>query len=195
MPIPFHDADEIAQLGMAAFLHIAPPVPGGAQRHGAVLLINARGEPMEFGYNRVELMQSALWRDVDREQAVIRRLAISLFEAITLTPALLLCRADVVGPHVFGETGGLSLAIPLVRLAPAQALIGYVGSEAHQNLEMVDEHGECIDTRLYWTPAAPSGPAADLFDRLAARGLLLEPFARAQEGLREVYGDLWTELS
>ncbi|MHB9130078.1 MAG: hypothetical protein ACYDBB_03185 [Armatimonadota bacterium] len=193
VPIPFHDTDEIAQLGMAAFLHIAPPIPGHAQRHGALLIINARGEPMEFGYNRVELLQSALWRTLDREQAAIRRLAISLFEATTLTPSLLLCRADVVGPHVFGAASGLSLSLPLVRLAPAQAVIGYAGGEAQQTIETVDQHGECLETHLFWTPDIPGGPAANLFDRLQARGLVLEPFTRAQEGLREVYGDLWAE--
>ncbi len=190
MPIPFHDIDEIDQLGAAAFLHIAPPVEGSTQRHGALLVINARGEPLEFGYNKVELLQSTLWRTLDREAAAVRRLAISLFEAATLTPALLLCRADVVSPHVFGPAGGLAVSIPIVRLAPAGTPVGYAGAEAHGTVETVDQHGECLDVLLFWTPEPPVGPVAELFTRLTERGLLLEPFARAQEGLREVYADL-----
>ena len=192
MPIAFHDADEIAQLGMAAYLHIAPPLPDSALRHGALLVLNARGEPMEFSYNRIELMQPVLWRALDREQAAIRRLALSLFEAATQTPALLLCRADVVGPHIFGQASGLTLHIPVVRLAPLGALVGYAGEEARQTVETVDEHGELLEIALFWTPEAPAGPAAVLFERLVQRGLILEPFVRAQEGLREVYPALRT---
>jgi hypothetical protein len=139
----------------------------------------------------VELLQHVLWRALDREQAAIRRLAVALFEAATLTPALLLCRADVVGPHVFGPAGGLALSIPVARLAPAGTAIGYSGGEAHDLVEAADEHGECLETHVYWTPDRPAGPACELFDRLVSRGLALEPFARAQDGLREVYGDLW----
>jgi len=193
MPIPFHDADEIAQLGLASFLHIAPPVPGSAQRCGALLTINARGEPLEFGYNRVELMQAVLWRALDREQAAIRRLALSLFQAATLTPSLLLCRADVVSPHLFGPASGLTVTLPVVRLAPNGAVIGYAGAEAQQVVETFDQHGECLDVQLFWMPEQPAGAVADLFARLVERGLVLEPFARAQDGLREVYGDLWAD--
>ena len=43
---------------------------------------------------------------------------------------------------------------------------------------------------VFWHPAPPpdGSPERDLFEQLAARGLLLEPFERAADGLREVYG-------
>lgn len=191
MPIAFHDADEIAQLGLAAYFHRAPLLPERDERFGALLIINARGEPLEFAYNRVELMSPALWRGIDREDAALRRLAITLFDAVTLTPALLLCRADVVGPHVFGSTTGLRPTVPVARLAPADRLIGYHAGEAAHDIEAIDEQGEVLPVCVYWTPEEPTGEAAALFARLVERGLALEPFARAQEGLREVYGDLW----
>ncbi len=193
MPIPFHDADEVAQLGLAAFLHLPPPVADDSCRYGALFLINARGEPQEFGYNRVELQQPALWRALDREQAAVRRLTRTLFEAVTLTPSLLLCRADRVGPHIFGADDGLALTIPVVRLAPAGALIGYLGNEAQQTIDTIDQHGECQDIHLFWTPQPPEGMVAVLFQRLLERGLTLEPFARAHEGLCEVFPELRTD--
>jgi len=193
LPISFHDADETAQLGVAAFLHIAPPAADDPLRYGALFIINARGEPQEFSHNRLELQQPVLWRALDREQAAIRRLARTLFEAVTLTPSLLLCRADRVGPHVFGAGDSLALAIPVVRLAPAGALVGYTGVEAQQTIETVDQHGECYDTHLFWSPQPPTGPVETLFTRLVERGLALEPFARAHEGLCEVYPDLRTD--
>lgn len=188
MPIPFHDTDEIAQLGNAAYLHVAPGE--GALRCGALLIINARGEPLEFAYNRVELLQTSLWRGIDREAAAVRRLAMSLFDAATLTPSLLLCRADVVSPHVFGAASGLAVHLPLVRLAPVGTLMGYAGSEAHAQVETVDQHGECLEVELFWSPHPPTGTVAELFARLVERGLLLEPFDRAQQGLCEVYPEL-----
>jgi hypothetical protein len=193
MPITFHDADEVAQFGLAAFLHIPPPIADSGLRYGALFIINARGEPQEFGYNRLELQQPLLWRSLDREQAAIRRLARSLFEAATLTPALLLCRAEMVGPHVFSAEDGLHLTIPVVRLAPANALVGYAGGESRNTIETVDQHGECHDVHLFWIPQQPETPVAALMTRLVERGLTLEPFARAQHGLREIYGDLWPE--
>jgi hypothetical protein len=191
VPITFHDTDEIAHLGTAAFLQMAPPRPDDAHRYGALFIINARGEPLEFAYNRLELQHATLWRSLDREQAAIRRLAITLFEAVTLAPSLLICQADVVGPHIFGADG-FTLSIPVLRLAPSHALTGYVGREAQETLETVDENGECQDVRLFWTPRPPEGPVATLFARLLERGLTLEPFARAQQGLAEVYGEQWS---
>lgn len=189
MPIQFHDTEDIAELGCAAFLHIVPSAAHASQRLGALFFLNARGEPLEFGYNRIELMQSVLWRAADQEQAAARRLALTLFNASTLTPSLLLCRADVIGPHLFSG-GGLGLQIPVVRLATARDLVGYSGSEAQAVVESVDEFGECHDTYLFWTPAPPTGAAETLFNKLVERYLLLEPFARAEKGLREVYGEL-----
>jgi hypothetical protein len=43
---------------------------------------------------------------------------------------------------------------------------------------------------VFWQPAPPPEDSEEraLFDQLAARGLLLEPFDRAADALREVYG-------
>lgn len=190
MPIAFHDTDEIAHLGTAAFLHIAPALPDDDHRYGALFIINARGEPLEFAYNRLELQHPTLWRTLDREQAAIRRLAITLFDAVTVSPSLLICRADTVGPHIFSASG-FTLPIPVLRLSTTATLAGYVRSEAQETIETVDENGECQDVQLFWTPRVPEGHVAELFARLVERGLTLEPFARAQQGIREVYGDLW----
>src|SRR5260370_23478262 len=96
LPIPFHDAEDIEELGAAAFLHVEQPAPGSPERFGALLFINARGEPLEFVYNRIELMSDVLWRPTDRARALLRRLAATLFHEATLVPAVLLCRAHAI---------------------------------------------------------------------------------------------------
>jgi hypothetical protein len=189
LPIPFHDAEEIDELGVAAFLHVEQPASGSAERFGALLFINARGEPLEFAYNHLELLSDVLWRPADRTRAAVRRLALTLFHAATLTPALLLCRADVVDPHLFGPSGQVRLEIPVARIATAAEAVGYVGAEQQETVATADSAGQVQETHVFWTPGRPEGATAALFARLAERGLLLEPFARAGTGLREVYGD------
>ncbi|HET6382331.1 MAG TPA: hypothetical protein VFJ58_02980 [Armatimonadota bacterium] len=189
LPIPFHDNEDIDELGAAAFLHVEAPSQNNAQRYGALLFLNARGEPLEFAYNRVELIGNALWRPADRAVAAVRRLAATLFQAVTLTPTLLLCRADTVPPYLFGPEGQIELQFPVGRVATAAEAVGYSPREAQVSLETADRDGELIQTHVFWTPEAPVDRAADLFTRISRRGLVLEPFERAGKGLREVYGD------
>jgi hypothetical protein len=120
----------------------------------------------------------------------VRRLALSLFRECSLTPALLFCRADVVDPHLFGPSGQLTLDVPVGRIATAAEAVGYAGAERQATVETADSGGQLQETHLFWTPAPPEGSAGLLFNRLAERGLLLEPFDRAARGLREVYADL-----
>lgn len=189
MPIPFTDAEDVEQLGSAAFLHVEQPTAASAERFGALLLINARGEPLELAYNRIELMSSVLWRSADRERAAVRRLAVTLFHAANLKPAFLLCRANVVDPHLFGPGAQIEMAVPVGRVATIEEATGYTGVEAQETLETANAEGELLETHLFWTPSPPEGSAADLFHRLVRRGLLLEPFERAGKGLREIYGN------
>ena len=64
MPIPFRDADEIEELGAVAYLKVAAIEDRGTYR-GALFLVNARGEPLEFTYNSVETPNTYLWRKED----------------------------------------------------------------------------------------------------------------------------------
>ncbi len=188
MPIPFHDTEDLEALGAAAFLHVEQPAVGSPERYGALLFLNARGEPLEFVYNRIELMSDVLWRPLDRARSAVRRLAVTLFHEARLGPALLLCRADAVDPHLFGPSGQIALQVAVGRVATAVEAVGFSSGEARQTVETADSAGEIHDAHVFWTPGPPEGAAADLFARLAGRGLLLEPFERAGEGLRLVFG-------
>jgi len=187
MPIPFHDAEDIEELGSAAFLQIEAPAAGSAERRGALLFINARGEPLEFVHNRIELLSSVLWRPSDRELAAARRLALTLFHAATQQPSFLLCRASVVSPQLFGPDGQIVLHVPVGRIATSAEITGQ--ANASESFATPDANGELQTTHVFWTPASPTGTAADLFTRLAERALLLEPFERAAKGLQAVYGE------
>src|SRR5207248_9803131 len=88
VPIPFRDEDERDEWGTAAYLRLEPD-PDRAGYHGALFQINARGEPVEFTYNRVETPNSFLWRPADVRRAALRRLTASLLAACPQVPRVL----------------------------------------------------------------------------------------------------------
>lgn len=179
MPIPYRDDDDLERLGSAAFLHIAPESHG---YRGALFLIDARGEPMEFAYNRIEVLQRFLWRDDQLRRHACRRLATTLFEICPRVPTLLLCRAEEVDPEVFLEDVHLSL--PVARIADESAVVGQAALEEREAFSSGS-------LQLFWAGAPPAqdGTERSLLDELAKRGLVTEPFERAAIGLTEVYGD------
>ena len=180
MPIPFQDAEAIEALGAAAYLKIEVEVAGSGSR-GALFLINARGEPLEFAYNRVELPETTLWRRADLRRHAERTLATSLFAVCARTPRLLFCLADEVQSELFCQD--LRVELPVARIAPALAAPSFAAAEVEEPVEQPEP------LHLFWFPAPPAPESAErqLFERLRTRGLLLEPFERATTGLREVY--------
>lgn len=184
MPIPFRDADDLEDLGQAAFLKVEA-APGGGGYLGALFLVNARGEPVEFAYNRVETPHGFLWRRGDLRRHAERTLAASLLRVCAAAPRLLLCLGDEVGAELFSRD--IRLSIPVGWVHP--------GAEAHAPLDLegweIETPASPEPCQVAWFPAAPAvgSPERRLADRLATHGLLLEPFERAADGLREVYPD------
>lgn len=175
MPIPFRDADEIDELGLAGYLVIGPS-PDGRGHAGALFVINARGEPQEFTYSRLELPESSLafWRPPDVRRYVERSLTAALLDACPVEPLLLLARAEETQPDLFRRD--IVVETPVVRVAPKPS-------------PEPDEGENVARLELAWYPAAPrpDSPVRRLIDALTARGLLMEPFERADRGLNEVY--------
>jgi hypothetical protein len=181
MPIPFRDEEDIQRLGSAAFLRIVPAAEGDAYL-GALFLVNARGEPVEFSYNRLDIVQRFLWRGEELLRHATRRLTASLFEVCPRVPAVLLCIADEVPAELFSLD--IRVDIPTARVAAESAIVGQgVGEER----ELI---GDSEPVQVFWNgDLPPDGDAARAFvEHLVARGLLLEPFERALIGLGEVYG-------
>jgi hypothetical protein len=180
VPIPHRDLFEEAEAhGIAAYLRV---VENGPRFLGALFLVNALGEPLEFTYTQLEVQKRFLWRAESLRRHAARRLAASLFAICPRVPDLLLCLAGEVEPELFSEE--IEVRLPVARLAPESAVVGQgVGEE--RELTPGLEPGQ-----LFWlgTPPAPESLPRTLLNRLVRRGLLLEPFDRAEIGLREVYG-------
>lgn len=186
MAIPFREDEDVDHLGLAAFLRI---VPSGDRDGflGALFLVNARGEPGEFSYNRLDVVQRFLWRADDLRRHVARRLATSLFEVCPRIPSVILVLAAEAPAELFTED--VVVDVPTIRVAEQSSVIGQSASETREVVE-----GQ-MPLQIFWHGAAPDGEgvAHSLVQRLAAAGLLLEPFDRAATGLQEVYGESRSE--
>lgn len=181
MPIAFRDAVDLEELGAAAFLTLELAA-GGAGYRAALFLVNARGEPLEFAYNRVELPPDTfLWRPSDLRRHAERRLVASLLSLCSREPRLLFCRADEVGSELFCQD--LRLELPVGRIGEPLKATAYAAEETQEVL------ADPRPLHLFWFPGPPAADSIErrLFDRLSIHGLLLEPFERAATGLLEVY--------
>src|SRR5882762_4287417 len=111
MPIPFSDVEDHDSLGSAAFLKLERS-SDDACCLGALFVISATGEPLEFAYNRVRLPHPHLWRQTDLRSYTERRLTTSLLSVCSQQPRLLLCLANEVSTKLFSER--LRVEVPVV---------------------------------------------------------------------------------
>jgi hypothetical protein len=166
VPIQYVDQEELDQLGAAAFLKLEPDDAAGGFR-GALLQINARGEPLEFTYNRIATPRPFLWRADDLSRLALARLTASLLDASRNEPTLFCYLADDVPSALFERE--IRVQIPVCCVLSAH---------------------DCADTESFnWQPSAPLGTSSEfrLARELQARRLLREPFERVSSALREIY--------
>ena len=180
MSIPYRDSDDLDELGAVGYLKIEP-VTDGSGYLGALFLLNARGEPLEFTYNRIDTPNTFLWRQDDLRRHAARKLTASLFSLCPRTPRLLLCLAREVGSELFSQD--IQVSIPVCRLAHSQEALSAVDGET-QEVVHADE-----PVHVFWFPGKPAEDSIELrlLQLVASRGLLMEPFERASIGLWEVY--------
>lgn len=177
MAIPFRDLRDTAPIGTLGYLKFSDE-PVGSGIRAALFLVNARVEPMDFTFTRVDVHGSVLWRPGEaRRQAVVSLLKV-LFAAASRSPDLLLALADELPARVLVDD--LEVRIPACR----------VGGAA-QNLQAVAETAESLPggRDLFWVGQVP-GPeqqARLLLDQTIAGGLLIEPFERALAGLEQAF--------
>lgn len=180
MPVPFRDADEVEELGAAGYLKIDASADGSVFR-GALFLVNARGEPLEFTYSKIETPNTFLWRQDDIRRHAIRKLTTSLLAACRKVPQFIICLADEIYHELFCNE--IQLSIPICRVASLMKATSHSGLEIQATIDGPDP------LHLFWFPSKPADESVEhrLLTRLIARGLLHEPFDRALVGLREVY--------
>ena len=164
----------------AAFLRVIHDETGAYD--GVLFVMNAKGEPVEFVYSRIETPRSLLWRRHDLRRRATRELATVLFNAATSRPSIIFAKADEVEPGFFVTE--IETPVATCRVASQMASVSTGAGE----------HGEDMDAEglhLLWSSGSPQEGSAEraLVERLQAAGLLTEPFERAEAGLREARGE------
>lgn len=180
MPVPFRDAQHIDELGTAAYLRIERE-PDRARFRGALFVINARGEPLQFTYAQAISEYSVLWRGSDIERLATRKLAEKLFASCPQVPRILLCLDGDVPKAVFEED--LALAVAVCRVSAS----GRPGATHVADSATSQFSPNTFD--VSWLPARPPDESAEqrLFAELVRRDLVFDGFDRATRGLREVF--------
>lgn len=191
MPVPFRDREDLASLGSAGFLKVEPCAEPSGFR-AALFQVNARGEPEEFTYNRVEAPSTFLWRAADVKRAAARQLTVSLLQMCPRAPRLILCLAAEMPAEVFTED--IAVDLPVCRITRPAGDAAPAPSEAAEQIDHADGDEPLL---LLWYPAPPAGgsPERALVQAIARHGLLIEPFERASAGLDELYGEADPRLS
>jgi hypothetical protein len=175
MPIPFR-TPELEDLGLAAHLRLIPYEQGGGY-DGALFVINALGEPIEFCYSRIETPRTVLWGRTALRRRASSELAAAVLRVCSSSPILLLARAEETDPELFGED--IRTPIKTGRVASSLATVAMnAGDVAEEDLGT-------SDLQIVWTDGPPADESSErvLFARLVAAGLLTEPFERIEAGL------------
>ncbi len=173
MSIPFR-LFAVEEGGLAAYLRILSAPGAAGETHGALLVINAIGEPVEFCFAALKPPTSALWRPGDIRRRSAAALARALFNECGARPRLLLALAAEIAPVLFRVD--VSPTIAACRVIPGDPADVIEG-------EMATDQGP----RLIWAGELPGvdSPERQLLNRLIDNNLLAEPFSRAEAALAE----------
>ncbi len=172
MPLPYHRPRRADSEGGAAFLQVVSSRSDGTF-YGGLLVLDARGEPVEFVYTSIKAPGGFLWPETRVSESATLALAHSLFDACVKSPDLLIAPVTLASPEFCLRE--VAVAIPFV-------LIEFGEGELPATLRWVNE------------PPGAGMRAESILQSLAERRFLVEPFSRISAGLREVYPDArWTE--
>lgn len=177
MPIPFRDLREADSLGIAGYFRFVNEEQGRGIR-GALFLVNARGEPLDFAFSRIDVPASFLWRAGEAKRHAVASLTAVLLRACPKAPALLLALAEEVHPRLFTED--LAVEVPVCRVSQGEP-VAYGAEESVEQLTNT--------LHLFWVgqPPAEGSMARQLVGALHSRQLTTEPFERAARGLEEAF--------
>jgi hypothetical protein len=177
MPVPFRDLREEDKLGTAGYFRFVTE-EGGHGVRGALFMVNARGEPLDFAFSRIDVPASFLWRAGEAKRHAVASLAAVLLRACPKPPAVLLSLAEEVHPRLFTED--IAVEVPVCRVAQGE-LAPFAAEESVEELTNT--------LHLFWVGQIPAedSVARQVVEMLQSRQLITEPFERASRGLDEAF--------
>lgn len=166
MAVPFRDIVGDEPAAAVAYLRFLEGPSGGGIR-GAFFVANSRGDPLEFCFSQVKADAGALWEPGRVYRRAVAVLVRALFGAASHQPDLVLALAEELPQECLSEEIDVQLPV---------CLVGDPGAEV---------------VPLHWIDGEPEAGSelSRLVESLRSRGLLLEPFWRAAQGLEEAFAD------
>lgn len=172
MPVPYRKSPPVLSTRCAGFLDVVW-LPSSRTFYGALFLIDARGQPVEFVHSHLSAPAGFLWPEDQVRSAGVASLCHALFEACKREPELLVCR-PTLGSAAYCRAE-IAPQVPFAMVSPAV-------SDGPPEWSWIND------------PPPPSMPAASLAEEIKRRGFAVEPFSRIRDGLRECYPDApWSE--
>ncbi len=172
MPITYRQAPKSSQSQCAAYIDVLW-IASKRTFHGALLVMDARGQPLEFVHNTLAAPSGFLWPAEQVRLIGVAELCHSLFKACRLEPLLLVCR-DSLGTPDYCKTA-IAPSIPFAQIGKSPS-----------------------DDQFAWVWVNGQPPQASaafiLAQDLRSHGFVAEPFRRVMAGLVELYPDVqWAE--
>ena len=178
MPIPFHDLGGDHPDVAVAYLRFVGKSRGG-NIQGALFVVSARGDPLEFCFTRANLPSGSLWHPGQAYRQAVAALSRALFDAVEHLPNLVLALAEETPSEVFSED--VAVQVPLCLVGTQAEVVGEVP-------DIESAGGGPVSLRWVTEEPSDNSQLGPLVDSLRSRRLLLEPFERAAQGLEEAFG-------
>jgi len=172
MPVPYRKTPRAAETGSAAFVDVVWLEPSRTLYAG-MLLMDGKGQPLEFVHNSMEAPADPLWPDDKLLPAAVAGLVHTLFDACRRDPDLIAVPAGLGSPEYCRTE--IAPAIPFAQVA-------------------AEQNGMPAEWNWINAPPSPGMRAHQLAQELTRRGFLVEPFDRLRSALRIIYRDApWHE--
>lgn len=172
MPVPYRKTPRAAEVGQAAYLDILWSL-SNRTFYGGLLVIDGKGQPLEFVHNTLAAPTGLLWSPNKVQQMGVPLLAHSLFDACRREPDLLVGLPSLGSPEFCSAE--IAPAVPFAQIMLPR---------------------EDLPAEWNWinTPPSSGMRAAILAQELVRRGFFVEPFERLREALRLVYPEaVWDD--
>lgn len=168
MPVPYRKTPRAAEIGHAAYLDILWKTSERAF-YGGLMVIDGKGQPIEFVHNRVDAPSGMLWPEEKVRSIGTALLAHTLFDACRCDTDLLICLPSL-GSSEYCKTE-IAPSIPFVQAVPEQ-------------------HGAPVEWEWINSPPPQGMRSSILAQELIRRGFIIEPFDRLNHALKILYPQL-----
>ena len=168
MPITYRQPPKSSQSQCSAYIEVLW-APEKSTFYGGLLIMDAKGQPLEFVHNTLTAPSGFLWPPDRIRTLGVAELCHSVFKACRLEPLILVCQSSLGTPDYCKSA--IAPSIPFAQIG---------NSASEREFEWIWVNGQ----------PPPASAAFMLAQDLMSHGFVTEPFHRVRSGLVELYPDV-----